>query len=185
MRIVIAKKLLSTVGGSETFARALDRELRAMGHEVSLVGLRTPWARAAMDVPKNMTLLDVRFGRWGAAADGLLPTDFVRIEDLRRAVAGADVVHSLAREWARPLANAARAAGAAFVETPLVHPGQPFAGTSAGNVRRYQHDDAVIALTEWEATWYREHRVMHPFVTGVGPNIVDLPAVERDPATIL
>jgi len=185
LRIVIAKKLLSTVGGSETFARALDRELRAKGHDVSLVGLRTPWARAGMDVPKNMTLLDTDLGRLGAAADALLPTDFVRMADLRRAVAGADVVHSLAREWAGPLAIAARAEGAAFVETPLVHPGQPFAGTSSANVRRYQKDDAVIALTEWEATWYREHRVLHPYVTGVGPNIADLPAVERDPATIL
>ncbi len=38
MRVVIAKKTLSTVGGSEVFARALHRELRALGHEVTLVG---------------------------------------------------------------------------------------------------------------------------------------------------
>ena len=185
MRVVIAKKLLSTVGGSETFARALDRELRALGHDVSLVGLRTPWQRPFMDVPKNMTLLDTRFGKWGAAADALFPTDFVRMEDLRRAVRGADVVHSLAREWASPLARVARTEGAAFVETPLVHPGQPFAGGSPSDVRRYQRDDAVIALTEWEATWYRERRVLHPYVTGVGPNISGIPDVPRDPATIL
>ena len=48
LRIVIAKKLVSTVGGSESFARALDRELRARGHEVSLVGLRTAWTRDGM-----------------------------------------------------------------------------------------------------------------------------------------
>ena len=185
MRIVIAKKLLSTVGGSETFARALDRELRGLGHEVSLVGLRTPWSRPFMEDLPNLTLLDTRFGRWGAAADALLPTDFVRPADLRRAVSGADVVHSLAREWAGPLAAAARAEGAAFVETPLVHPGQPFAGTGIFDVPRYRDDDAVIALTEWEATWYRERRVRHPYVTGVGPNITAIPDLPRDPATIL
>ena len=185
MKVVIAKKLVSTVGGSESFARALDRELRALGHEVSLVGLATPWERKGMAPAPNLTLLDVQYGRLGAALDALFPTDFVRISDLRKAIRGADVVHSLAREWASPLARAARAEGAAFVETPLVHPGQPFAGTSPGDVARYRSDDAVIALTDWEATWYRERRVLRPFVTGVGPNIVDLPQVEHDPATIL
>ena len=40
MRVVIAKKLLSTVGGSEAQARALAAGLRDRGHGVTLVGLR-------------------------------------------------------------------------------------------------------------------------------------------------
>ena len=200
MRVVIAKKLLSTVGGSELFARALGRELRILGHDVSLVGLRPAWPRPG--VPREVlaappgtvrvrsdgtsfVFLPARGGRLGAAIDGLLPTSLVHPDDLRRAVAGADVVHSIAREWAGPLERAAREAGAAFVETPLVHPGQPFSGAGAADVRRYRRDDAVIALTEWEARWYREHGAGEVHVTGIGPNLLALPEVPRDGATVL
>lgn len=185
MRVVIAKKLVSTVGGSETFARALDRELRALGHEVRLVGLRPAWSRTGMTTLPNLTLLPVRFGNVGAAIDGLLPTTLVRDEDLCAAVRGAEVVHSLAREWAGALERAARAEGAAFVETPLVHPGQPFSGAGPSDVARYRRDDAVIALTHWEADWYRARGIARAHVTGVGPNLVDLPDVPRERATIL
>src|SRR6185436_15406258 len=105
-----------------------------------------------------------RGGRIGAAIDGLFPTALVGAEHLRRVVAGADVVHSIAREWAGPLERAARGAGAAFVETPLVHPGQPFSGAGRDDVARYRRDDAVIALTEWEAGWYRERGIGHVHV---------------------
>jgi glycosyltransferase involved in cell wall biosynthesis len=185
VRVVIAKKLLSTVGGSEMLARALDRELRVLGHDVTLVGMRPAWSRPGIAEDTRSTYLPVRGGRLGAAIDGLLPTTLVCDDDLRRAVRGADVVHSLAREWAGALERAARAERAAFVETPLVHPGQPFSGAGAGDIARYRRDDAVIALTQWEATWYRERGVNNVHVTGVGPNLVDLPRVERDPATIL
>ena len=200
MRVVIAKKLLSTIGGSETLARALDRELRALGHDVTLVGLRPAWARpgvprealAAPPGPVTIRADGTRFvfipargGRVGAAIDGLLPTALVRSVDLRRVLAGADVVHSIAREWAGPLERAARGAGAAFVETPLVHPGQPFSGAGASDVDRYRRDDAIIALTEWEADWYREHGAGHVHVTGIGPNLDSLPEVPRDEATVL
>jgi len=200
VRVVIAKKLLSTIGGSELFARALDRELRALGHDVTLVGLRPAWPRpgvprealAAPPGPVTVRVDGTRFvfipargGRLGAAIDGLLPTALVRMDDLKRALVGADVVHSIAREWAGPLERAARDTGAAFVETPLVHPGQPFSGAGAVDTRRYQRDDAVIALTEWEAGWYREHGVRHVHVTGVGPNLLALPDVARDAATVL
>ena len=200
MRVVIAKKLLSTIGGSELFARALDRELRALGHDVTLVGLRPAWPRPGVPPetlvapPGPVTVrsdgtrfvfIPARGGRLGAAIDGLLPTALVRMDDLKRALVGADVVHSIAREWAGPLERAARDAGAAYVETPLVHPGQPFSGAGAVDTRRYQRDDAVIALTEWEAGWYREHGVRHVHVTGVGPNLLALPDVARDGATVL
>jgi glycosyltransferase involved in cell wall biosynthesis len=200
VRIVIAKKLLSTIGGSEAQARALDRELRALGHDITLVGLRPAWPRpglprealAAPPGPVTIRADGTRFvfipargGRIGAAIDGLLPTALVRAEDIRRAVAGADVVHSIAREWAGPLERAARDAGASFVETPLVHPGQRFSGAGAADVARYQRDDAVIALTEWEAGWYRERGAGHVHVTGVGPNLQALPLVPRDEATVL
>src|SRR5207302_542466 len=74
---------------------------------------------------------------------------------LRDAVDGAEILHSIAREWVGPLERAAREAGAAFVETPLVHPGQRFSGDGAAEIARYRRDDAVIGLTEWEAHWYR------------------------------
>ena len=200
MRVVIAKKLLSTIGGSEAQARALDRELRSLGHEVTLVGLRPAWARPGMPrealaaPPGPVTIgvngtrfvfIPARGGRVGAAIDGLLPTSLVRMTDLRRAVVGADVVHSIAREWAGSLERAARDAGAAFVETPLVHPGQPFSGAGAADVARYRRDDAVIALTDWEAGWYRERGAQNVHVTGVGPNLQTLPQVARDEATVL
>jgi glycosyltransferase involved in cell wall biosynthesis len=185
VRVVIAKKLLSTVGGSEMFARALERELRALGHEVTLVGMQPAWTRPGIADDTRSIYLPVRGGRVGAAIDGLLPTTLVRDEDLRRAVGGADVVHSFAREWADALERAARREGAAFVETPLVHPRQPFSGDSPNEIARYRRDDAVIALTEWEATWYRERGVTRVHVTGVGPNLVELPEIAREPATIL
>jgi starch synthase len=185
VRVVIAKKLLSTIGGSEMFARALDRELRALGHDVQLVGMRPAWSRPGIAEDTRSTYLSVRGGPIGAAIDGLLPTSLVRDEDLRRAIAGADVVHSIAREWAGALQRAARAGRAAFVETPLVHPGQPFSGGSASDVARYRRDDAVIALTEWEARWYRERGVPNVHVTGVGPDVAALPPLAREPATIL
>jgi glycosyltransferase involved in cell wall biosynthesis len=200
VRVVIAKKLLSTIGGSELFARSLGRELGSHGHDVTLVGLRPAWPRpgvpreALVAPPGPVTMradgtrfvfIPARGGRVGAAVDGLLPTSLVRMEDLRRAVVGADVVHSIAREWAGPLEHAAREAGAAFVETPLVHPGQPFSGAGAADVRRYLRDDAVIALTEWEAGWYRERGARNVHVTGVGPNLLRLPDVAREEATVL
>lgn len=185
MRVVIAKKTLSTVGGSEMLARALDRELRALGHDVTLVGMRPAWERPGIAEDRRSIFLSVRGGRIGAAIDGILPTTLVSETDLRRVVEGANVVHSIAREWAGALERSARAAGAAFVETPLVHPGQPFSGNGASDIARYRRDDAVIALTEWEAAWYRERGVANVHVTGIAPNLSALPDVAREPATIL
>ena len=187
MRIVIAKKLLSTVGGSEMLARSLARELRALGHDVTLIGLKPAWSRPGIADDGRTTFLPVRGGRLGAAIDGIAPTSLVREADLRRAISIArpDVVHSIAREWAGALERVARTAGAAFVETPLVHPGQPFSGNGAGDIARYRRDDAVIAVTEWEASWYRERGVERAFATGLGPHLVALPPVAREPATIL
>jgi len=48
VRVLIAKKLLSTVGGSETQARALATALRDRGHDVTLVGLRPANRRAGI-----------------------------------------------------------------------------------------------------------------------------------------
>ena len=185
MRIVIAKKTLSTVGGSETLARALERELAAIGHDVSLVGQRPARTRPGIAEDRRSTFLSVRGGRIGAALDGLLPTTLVRLEDLRAAIRGADVVHSIAREWVGAIERAARAERAAFVETPLVHPGQALSGDSARDIERYRRDDAVIALTRWEADWYRERGATDVHVTGIGPNLMTLPPVAREPATIL
>src|SRR6266576_2283038 len=200
MRVVIAKKLLSTIGGSEAQARALARALAKRHHDVTLVGLRPAWRRpgipldvyAAPPGPVELrhegvrfVFLPVRGGRLGAALDGILPTSLVAGVDLEHAVAGAHVVHSIAREWAGPLERAARAAGAAFVETPLVHPGQRLSGHSTAELARYRRDDGIIALTNWEADWYRLRGVDHVHVTGIGPIISWLPEVPMDPATVL
>ncbi len=200
VRVVIAKKLLSTIGGSEAQARALAAALRARGHDVTLVGLRpvqqrTGIPRRVYDAPAgDVTIeqdgLTYRFIASPAAfVEGLLPISLIGPHRLRDAVGGADVVHCLAREWAGPYERAARSVGAAFVETPLVHPGQPFSGDGAADIARYGRDDAVIGLTEWEADWYRAHGARRVIVTGVGP-ILDSPSLPSrarapDPATIL
>ena len=187
MRVAIAKKLLSSVGGSEIQARLLAKALAARGHEVTLVGMRPPWrrpgipddavagsggARAAAIEGVRAVFVPSRYGRVGAAIEALLPVALPDAWALAEAVAGADVVHCVAREWALPLERAARDIGAAFVETPLVHPGQRFSGAGPDDVARYRRDGAVIALTEWEAAWYRVHGVARVHVTGVGPAIL-------------
>jgi len=197
VRVVIAKKLLSTVGGSEAQARALAAALRDRGHDVTLVGLRPAIRRAGVPErvyaapPGDVAIEDG--GLWyrfiaspAALVEGILPISLIGTERLASAVAGADVVHCLAREWAGPYERAARAAGAAFIETPLVHPGQAFSGDGAADVARYGRDDAVIGLTEWEAEWYRAHGARRAFATGVGP-IMPAPVSDRapEPATIL
>ena len=197
MRIVIAKKLLSTVGGSEVQARALAMALRDRGHAVAVVGLRPAIRRAGIPAqvydaaPGDVTLedrgLSYRFIASPAPLlEGTLPISLVRSGRLSAAVAGADVVHCIAREWAGPYERAARAAGAAFVETPLAHPGQPFAGDTRADIARYRRDDAVIGLTQWEADWYRARGAAHAFTTGIGP-IAEAAVPDRapEPAEIL
>jgi glycosyltransferase involved in cell wall biosynthesis len=197
VHVVIAKKLLSTIGGSEAQARALAAALRDRGHAVTLVGLRPAHRRAGIPdrvyeaPPGDVTVEDegltYRFIASPAALlEGTLPVSLIGPERLARAVAGADVIHCLAREWARPYERAARSAGAAFVETPLVHPGQPFSGDGDADLARYRRDDAVIGLTEWEADWYRAHGATRAFATGVGP-IMRATTLDRapEPAEIL
>ncbi|MBM4420154.1 MAG: glycosyltransferase family 4 protein [Chloroflexi bacterium] len=193
MRVAIAKKLLSTVGGSEAQARALAAALRDRGHHVTLVGMRPAWRRPGIPEPATRHVIDgltyvfvpARFGRLGAAIDGVLPTALPDAAALTRALDGAEVVHSLAREWVGPLERIARRLSAAFVETPLVHPGQAWSGDSRADVARYARDDAVLALTEWEAGWYRGRGARRVHVTGVGPILAPLPEVARDHATVL
>lgn len=192
MRIILVKKLLSAVGGSEAQARELAAALRDRGHDVRLVGLRPAWSRPGIPTgpPGDLTVqrggLTYRFlGTPFAPIDGLLGTSLISWHRLARELAGADVVHCIAREWAGPAERAARTVGAAFVETPLVHPGQPFSGAGRGEIRRYARDDAVLALTDWEAHWYRERGAGHVHVTGVGAVLDDLPELPMDPATVL
>ena len=175
MRIVIVKKLLSAIGGSESQARALAAALRDRGHDVRLVGLRPAWRRPGIPdgPPGDLTVtadgLVLRFlATPGAALDGLLPTALIGWRRLARELASAEVVHSIAREWAGPAERAARSLGAAFVETPLVHPGQPFSGAGRTDVARYARADAILALTEKEEGWYRAHRAHNAHVTGEG-----------------
>ncbi len=198
MRVVIGKKLLSTVGGSEAQARALAAALRDRGHDVTLVGLRPAWRRPGIPeavyaagpgiVEVRSDGLAFRFvpargGRLGATVEGLLPTTLV--DHTLLGCAGADVVHCVAREWAGAYERAARETGAAFVETPLAHAGQLLAGDTPRDVARYRRADALIALTEWEAAWYRARGARCVHVTAIGPILAPLPDDPRDAATIL
>jgi glycosyltransferase involved in cell wall biosynthesis len=200
VRVVIAKKLLSSVGGSEAQARALAKALRDRRHDVTLVGLRPVWRRPGIprevyaapagpvelrDDGVTYRFIPARAAPIGSAVDSILPTSLVSMRDLRHAIAGADVVHSIAREWVAAIERAAREEGAAFVETPLVHPGQRFSGDSDADIARYRRAHAVIALTQWEADWYASRRVREVHVTGVGPVISWLPEVPMEPATVL
>ena len=199
MRIVIAKKLLSTVGGSEVQARRLAGALAARGHDVRLVGMRPPWRRPGIPdsaVAGGPTTIEHKDGvpmsfvpsmgrRPGAVLDALLPVALVDEGALTAALGGSEVVHCIAREWAGPLMRAAHRLGAAYVETPLVHPGQPVAGAGAADIARYREADAVLALTEWEAAWYRERGATRVHVTGTGPAVIPVESVAPDPATIL
>ncbi|MBI2323346.1 MAG: glycosyltransferase family 4 protein [Chloroflexi bacterium] len=199
MRIVIAKKLLSAVGGSEIQARQLAGALAARGHDVRLVGMRPPWRRpgipdsalaggsAAVEHMDGTPMTFVpSIGRHaGAVLDALLPLSLADDRALNAALAGSEVVHCIAREWAGPLMRAARRLGAAYVETPLVHPGQPFSGAGASDVARYREAAAVLALTEWEAAWYRARGVPRVHVTGTGPTLDPVGNVTPDPATVL
>src|SRR2546426_10835365 len=132
MRVVIAKKLLSTVGGSEAQARALARALAKRHHEVTLVGLRPAWRRpgipldvyAAPPGPVELRHEGIRFlflrlrgGRFGAALDVVLPTSLVNRADLEHALTGADCLHSIARHWSAPLERHAQPPPAAFFAT--------------------------------------------------------------------
>lgn len=199
MRVVIAKKLLSSVGGSEIVARRLAAALAERGHEVTCIGMRPAWPRPgipehvsrSMDGPATLMegavryfYLPPRFGRLGAAIDGLLPTSLADTDALAELLRGADVVHVIAREWAASLERAARKVGAVFVETPLAHPGQPFSGAGRRDAARYRRDDAVIALTQWEADWYRARGARSVHVTGLGARMRDVEPA-GDPATVL
>lgn len=192
MRIVITKKLLSNVGGSEAQARTLAAALRDRGHDVRVVGMRPAWSRPGIpsgargDLHLRADGVDYRYlATPFAAVDGLLGTSLIGWRRLARELEGAEVVHSIAREWAGPAERAAREVGAAFVETPLAHPGQRFSGDGRTDVERYRRADAVLALTEWEAGWYRERGARNVHVTGTGAVIGPLPDVPMDPATIL
>jgi glycosyltransferase involved in cell wall biosynthesis len=81
----------------------------------------------------------------------------------------------------------ARERGAAYVETPLVHPGQALAGTSAADLARYRRANAILALTEWERGWYVERGVAADRVhaVGVGPVLERKPTGSPEPASIL
>ena len=194
MRVLILKKGVSRIGGSESHARALARTLASRGHEVTLAGLQPAWRRAGLedatafrDGGARVELLPTRLGRFGAAVDGLFPTSLLNERALHERVAGVDIVHSIAREYTAIGERLARARNAAYVETPLVHPGQALSGTSAADLARYRRTDAILALTEWERGWYASYGVDRErvHVVGSGPVTERVLAGTPEPATIL
>src|SRR2546425_5300807 len=135
VRVLIIKKGVSTIGGSEAHARTLARTLAARGHDVTLVGARPPWPRAGLeraaefrDGAARVLLLPPRLGRVGATLDALLPASLLDTRGLRERAGEVDVVHCVAREYAEAAERLARERGAAYVETPPVHPRPAFAG---------------------------------------------------------
>ena len=194
MRILILKKGLSRIGGSESHARALARTLASRGHQVTLAGMRSPWPRAGLESATEFNegdarviLLPTRFGTLGAALDATLPTALLDAGMLRARVGAVDVVHVFAREYGDLGRTLARERHAAYIETPLVHPGQAFAGHGRADLARYRAADAVLALTEWERAWYVTHGVAaaRAHVVGVGPIVARIPPSDPDPATVL
>ncbi|TMD62158.1 MAG: glycosyltransferase family 4 protein [Chloroflexi bacterium] len=194
MRVLILKKGVSRIGGSESHARALARTLAARGHEVTLAGLQPAWRRAGLeegtefrDGDARVELMRTRLGPLGAAVDSLLPTSLLNERALHDRVTEVDIVHCIAREYTAAGERLARARKAAYVETPLVHPGQTLAGTSPADLARYRRADAVLALTEWERTWYATYGVDRDrvHVVGSGPVTERLPVGTPEPATIL
>lgn len=182
-------------------ARSLAQALAARGHDVLVIGMRPARARRGIpeaaiagrrgrtvsvhDLGVQFAFVPPRGGRVGAAVSGPLPIDLADRSVLVPLLRDREVVHVIAREWPGSYENAARRVGARVVETPLVHPGQPFSGDSRSDLERYRRDDAVIALTEWEAGWYRARGVERVHVTGVGPLIAEVPEADPDPATVL
>ena len=91
MRIVLVKKLISSVGGSEAQARALAGGLRERGHDVRLVGLRPAWRRPGIPAgrPGELTVqeegLTFRYlATPFAPVDGLLGTSLISWRRLSR-----------------------------------------------------------------------------------------------------
>jgi phosphatidylinositol alpha-1,6-mannosyltransferase len=194
VRIAILKKGVSTIGGSESHARALSRALAGKGHEVALIGLRTPWRRHGLgpvahfsDGGTEVRLIPSRLGALGALIDTVAPTELIDRRQVRAAVGRPDIVHTFNREYMRLAEQIASETGAAHVTTPLVHPDQLFAGAGRRDIARYKRADAVIALTRWEANWYAKHSVepSRIHVTGVGPNLDGAVATERRSETVL
>lgn len=180
MRIAILKKGVSRIGGSESHARALARTLAAKGHQVIVIGLRTPWRRHGLesgtllrDGDAEIRLVPSRLGAVGALLDTVAPTELIDPDRVRSAVGEVDVVHTFNREYMALAERIARGARAAHVTTPLVHPDQLFAGAGRRAVAFYTRADAIIALTRWEADWYVSRGVdpSRVHVAGVGPNL--------------
>lgn len=94
---------------------------------------------------------------------------------LKRLARGMDVVHSLSfgyLGWAAQ--EAARDAGAAFVCTPYVHPGQW--GDDADNVAFYRRSDAILPLIETDRAYLLKLGIpagLMPRLQGVVPLLPD------------
>ena len=194
MRVLILKKGVARIGGSESHARELARTLASRGHTVTLVGVRPAWRRAGLEAGRDfrdgaarVVLLGTRLGRVGAAIDSLLPTSLLDERALRAVAGDVDIVHCVGREYAGIAERLARERAAGYVETPLVHPGQALAGTGARDLARYRRAHAILALTQWERGWYGSYGIdtERVHVTGVGPVLAATPVGTPEPATIL
>src|SRR5438445_596875 len=140
MRIVIAKKLLSSVGGSEAQARALARALHERHHEVTLVGLRPAWRRpgipaevyAAPSGPVEgfidrvrYLFIPARFGWLGSAIYGIFPSAAKR---------GTRGITRCARRRASCGARAPKCGSSLSARIPGPRDSFPDRATSAGSI---------------------------------------------------
>ena len=195
MRIVIvAQNYYPFVGGVETHARQVVKELTRRGHQVSVVAanfapnrlsprlsilhetLLTPphadfddegvpvHALAPTSTADRVKMLPVavralpkvqRFAYHGLRRFAYRPFRSVYRARLRKLIAGADMVHSLAHGYIGWIAEqVARESGIPFAVTPFVHPHQW--GDSADDVAFYKRSDAVIGLVPTDTAYLAE-----------------------------
>lgn len=176
MRILFIKRLFGPVGGSESLTYSLATGLAARGHDVRVACCWPPrnenryrperakpvvreGHRVFWDHGVEVIQIRPRGGLLGSALDWTTLVDLMPADLLDAYAADRDIVHNVCREYLESAAAAARRARAAFVLTPIPHPGQFHGGDTPTDLAHYRSADAITAMTEWERRWYARHRI--------------------------
>lgn len=182
MRILFIKRLYEPVGGSESLTYHIATGLAARGHDVR-VACAWPAANQARryraerfkpvvredhrvfwDRGVEVVQIRPRGGLLGTAIDWTGLIDLMPLDVLKAYAADREIVHNVCREYIESAATVAKRVGAAYVLTPLPHPGQFHGGDTPADLAHYRTADAITAMTEWERRWYARHGVD---ITGV------------------
>lgn len=177
MRILFVKRLYEPIGGSESLTYELASGLAARGHDVRVACCWPPRSeerhyrperlrpvvmeghRVFWDRGVEVVQIRPRGGILGTAADWTGLIDLMPLGILEAYAQDRDIVHNVCREYLESAASVAQRAGAAFVLTPLPHPGQFHGGDTPADLAHYRRADAIVALTEWERRWYAKHGI--------------------------